>query len=31
MGELPDSDITVINDTMKDLLNAYNELWGIEQ
>ena len=31
MGELPDSDITVINDTMKDLLNAYKELWGIEQ
>jgi hypothetical protein len=31
MGELPDSYITVINDTMKDLLNAYKELWGIEQ
>ena len=31
MGELSDSDIIVVNDTMKGLLNAYKELWGIER
>jgi hypothetical protein len=31
MGEIPDYDIITTNDSMKGLLNAYKELWDIEQ